>query len=628
MGSNPTSTAVGAEWRAGFACSPEATPGGCSARSARTPPTHTALTGWFAKWRRHAISDGTMRVHLPLTTALGYRRPSRGVTLSGTMDKLTTTLEQARAAYGRREWALARAAYLGARAVAPLSAEDMAALSDAAWWEGAIDESLSACEEAYRMFLHGDDPRPRRAAMLAIDIGFSWYLRGEDAMGSGWISRAERLLEGEGDCAELGYLQSLAIDECLGAGDFDAATEAARTVAAIGARHGDDTLLSYALVGEGIALIKQGRVRDGLAALDEAMLPVVAGRVRPTWAGNIYCQLMNVCHDLADLRRARQWTEATARWCAGFSNAVMFLGVCRVHRAQLLQVHGDWLSAEEEIARVCRDLSAMNVGAVGLALYELGEVRRMRGDLEGAASAYAQAHEHGKEPQPGLALVWVAEGRAFEAVAALAACEARTNDRLGKTRLWEALVPAAVAAGDLPAARAAADALDDAAATFASPGLLAAAAESRGRVCLADGDSPAAVEALRSACRQWHDLEAPYRIAQTRLALADALDRTGDEHGAALERAAATAAQARLGIISPMPAGSVSVLPDGITRREAEVLELVSQGLTNREVAEALVLSERTVARHLANLFTKIGVTTRTAATTYAHNHGLARPSA
>lgn len=544
------------------------------------------------------------------------------------MDERTAILEQARAAYGRHAWAQAREGFLAARAAGPLSAEDMAALSDAAWWEGAIDESLSACEEAYRLFLHGDDPRPRPAAMLAIDIGFSWYLRGEEAMGSGWISRAHRLLDGEADCAEYGYLQSLAIDEALGAGDFDAAIEAARMVAAIGARHGDETLSSYALVGEGVALIKQGRVQDGLAALDEAMLPVVAGRVRPTWAGNIYCQLMSVCQELADLRRARQWTDATARWCEGFSNAVMFLGVCRVHRAQLQQVHGDWASAEEEIARVCRDLAAMNLGAVGLALYELGEVRRMRGDLAGAASAYRQAHEHGREPQPGLALVWVAEGKPSAAVAALAACEARTNDPLAKTRLWEALVLAAVAAADLPAARAAADALEDAAATFASPGLLATAAECRGRVCLATGASPVAIEAFRSACQQWQDLESPYRVAQTRLALADALDRTGDEHGATLERDAATAALARLGVLPPMPAGGASALPDGITRREAEVLELVARGLTNREVAEVLVLSERTVARHLANLYTKIGVTTRTAATTYAHRHGLAGSSA
>src|SRR5918995_410165 len=283
-------------------------------------------------------------------------------------------LRRARTVACRREtrsWT--RAAYLSARAVAPLSAGDMAALGDAAWWEGAIDESLSACEEAYRLFLHGDDRRPRQAAMLAIDIGISWYLRGEEAMGSGWISQAQRLLESEPECVEHGYLQSLAIDEALAAGNFDGAIETARAVAAIGARYEDETLCAYALVGEGIALIKQGYVADGLAVLDEAMLPVVAGRVRPTYAGSIYCQLMSMCHELADLRRAHQWTDATARWCEGFDSAVMFLGVCRVHRAQLLRVRGEWSKAEAEIARVCRELAPMNMLAVGLALYELGE---------------------------------------------------------------------------------------------------------------------------------------------------------------------------------------------------------------------------------------------------------------
>lgn len=448
-------------------------------------------------------------------------------------------------------------------------------------------------------------------------------------MGSGWISRAQRLLEDETDCVEHGYLQTMAIDEALGAGDFEAAIGAARAVAAVGARHLDETLCSYALVGEGIALVKQGHVRDGLAALDEAMLPVVAGRVRPTWAGNIYCQLMSVCHKLADLCRAQQWTDATARWCEGFTNAVMFLGVCRVHRAQLLQVHGDWTRAEDEIAQVCHHLETMNVTAVGLALYELGEVRRMRGDLPAAAAAYAQAHEHGIEPQPGLALVWVAEGDPASALDALKACEARTTDPLAKTRLWEAMVQAAVAAGDLATAQSAAGALEESARTYASPGLLAVAAESHGRVCLASGDVPAAMEALRSACRRWHDLTAPYRVAQTRLALAEALQRDGDERGASLERDAAAAVLAKLGVTAPVPTGRPAALPDGMTRREAEVLALVAQGLTNREVAGELVVSERTVARHLANLYRKIGVTTRTAAATYAHRHGLVpQPSA
>ena len=339
----------------------------------------------------------------------------------------------ARAASACHDWQQARAGFLSLRSSGPLAASDMEALAEAAWWEGAIDESLSAYEEAYRLYLHGDLPEPRPAAMLAMDIGFSWLLRGEEAMGSGWLSRASRLLDGLPECAEHGYLRSFELEAAIAEGDLDGAIAVARSIVALAERFGDDTLCAYALVSEGIARIKQGNVSTGLAVLDEAMLPVVAGRVRPAFAGNIYCQLMSICHELADLRRAQQWTDATARWCAGFSNAVMFLGICRVHRAQLLQIRGEWAQAEAEIELVCSELAAMNIIAVGLALYELGEIRRLRGDLDGAEQAYAEAHQRGRDPQPGLALAWSARGRHREALDALMAAEAVTTQRLAKT---------------------------------------------------------------------------------------------------------------------------------------------------------------------------------------------------
>jgi DNA-binding NarL/FixJ family response regulator len=545
------------------------------------------------------------------------------------MDGLTENLVAARTAYAGNRWAEARAGFLAARALAPLAAQDMAALAEAAWWEGAIDESLSAYEEAYRLYLHGERPDPRPAAMLAMDIGFSWYLRGEEAMGSGWLGRDQRLLEGEPACVEHAYLQSLQIDAALGRGDFDTAIEVARAVGARAAGYGDETLMADALVGEGVALIKQGRVGDGLAVLDEAMLPVVAGRVRPAHAGSIYCQLMTVCHDLADLRRAQQWTDATTRWCQGFSSAVMFLGICRVHRAQLLQVRGEWAQAEREIQLVCEELAAMNVVAIGLALYELAEVRRLRGDLTGAAEAYVEAHRHGRDPHPGLALLWLAQDDHRAALEALRDAESTIDDRLAKTRLWEAMVEVAVAAGDLATARRARDELDAAAATYASSGLVAAAALARGQVAVAEGDAAGAIESLQAARQWWQDLAAPYRVAQVRVQLATAYQQLGNEQAAALERAAADATFARLGVVSREPLrqpDSPAVLPGGLTPREAEVLALVARGMTNREVAGVLVLSEKTVARHLANLYTKLDVGSRTAAAAYAHAHGLTTP--
>lgn len=538
------------------------------------------------------------------------------------------SLDAARSAYAAHRWADARSLYLELRARGSLAARDMEALAEAAWWEGAIDESLSAYEEAYRLYLHGDDPAPRPAAMLAMDIGFSWFLRGEEAMGSGWLSRAQRLLEDQPECVEHGYLQSMEIDAANGDGRYDDAVALARSIASLAERFGDETLCAYALVGEGIARIKQGRVADGLRVLDEAMLPVVAGRVRPTYAGNIYCQLMSVCHELSDLRRAHQWTDATTRWCEGFSSAVMFLGICRVHRAQLLQFRGQWAQAETEIQLVCEELAPMNVIAVGLAMYELAEVRRMRGDLAGAEDAYADAHRHGRDPQPGLALLRSAQGHHDEALGALRAAESATPDRLAKTRVWQALVEVATAAGDLAAAGAACEQLEEAAATFGSSGLVAAAALARGQFELAGGRAASAVDALREARQQWQHIDAPARVAQTRLLLARAYDDLGDSRAADLERAAAAETHRELGMVqSTAERAPQRVLPDGITRREADVLGLVALGLSNRDVASALVLSEKTVARHLANLYTKLGVSSRTAAAAWAHAHGLVADS-
>lgn len=545
------------------------------------------------------------------------------------MDDTDRLLDAARAAFDAHEWADARRAFLEARTQRDLSARDMEALAESAWWEGEIEEALSAFEETYRLYLQGDAPSPRPAALLALDISFSWFLRGDEALGSGWMSRAHRLLDGMPECVEHGYLRSVEIDMAIGEGRYDDAIVVARSITAMAQRFGDETLGALANVGEGIALVKRGDVEVGLRVLDEAMLPVVAGRVRPTYAGSIYCQLMSVCNELSDLRRAQQWTDATARWCEGFSSAVMFLGVCRVHRAQLLSVRGEWDEAEAEIALVREQLASMNVVAVGLALYELGEVRRMRGDLTGAEEAYGEAHRFGRDPFPGLALVRCAQGRHREALDALARAEATATDELARTRLWHAIAEVAVVAGDVDTAVKCADAIDKATSTFGSSGLLAAADLTRGRVQLARGDVVGAVARLEQARQRWHDLDAPLRVAETRLLLADAHAARGDQAAADRERSAAEEIQRVLGVVTPERAAvGGGHRRDGITPREAEVLALVAQGMRNREVAEVLVVSEKTVARHLANLYTKLGVSSRTAAAAYAHAQGLVPPSA
>ena len=543
------------------------------------------------------------------------------------VEDVEDALEAARAAFDRHRWGEARAGFLVARARQPLSAPDMESFAEAAWWEGAIDESLSGFEEAYRLYLQGDDSGRRPAAMLALDIAFSWFLRGEEAMGSGWMSRAHRLLEDLPDCVERGYLQSVEIDTALGEGRYEDAVSVARSIAGMAERFGDETLGALARVGEGVARIKLGDVAIGMGVLDEAMLPVVAGRVRPAYAGNVYCQLMSVCHELSDLRRAEQWTDATAQWCAGFSSAVMFMGVCRVHRAQLMQVRGEWERAEAEIGLVCEQLASMNVVAVGLALYELGEIRRSRGDLTGAEDAYAEAHRHGCDPMPGLALVYSAQGRHIEALDALRRAESATVDELARTRLWEATVEVALAADEPAIAERCCADLERAASVYASSGLLAAAALARGRMRLVQGDAAGAAVSLDTARQRWQELDAPLHVARARWLLATAYEQLGDRAAAERERAATAETHHELGVVTRhRGGGDVETLPNGITGREAEVLGLVAQGLTNRVVAETLVLSEKTVARHLSNIYTKLDVSSRTAAAAWAHAHGLVQP--
>lgn len=537
-------------------------------------------------------------------------------------------LDAARTAFAHHRWDEARGGYTRAREEIDLGADDLAALAECAWWQGDIEECLATYEEAYRLYLHGEQPATRQAAKLAMDVGIFWFLRGEEAIGSGWIGRARRLFDDEPDCAEKSYLRWMEFKQALGDADFDAALDIAREVTDAGNRHGDETLTALGLVAEGVATIKRGEVDRGLAIVDEAMLPVVAGTIDPTWSGDIYCQIMGVCHELADYGRAQEWTDATARWCEGFPNAVMFLGICRIHRAHLMDLSGDWDRAEEEALRLCDELASMNSEAVAEGHYELGEIRRQRGDLDGAEEAYARAHSMGRDPQPGLALVRLAQGKPQAASAAVEGALMTAVDPLERARLCGAQVEIALATGDVAVATRAADEVRRASERYGSVGLAAAAAQALGAAALADGAPEVALTHLREACRQWKAIGAPHRMARARELLARAHQALGNGDAAELELDAAAAEFERLGAqldldrLAALRSGPAR--PAGLTPREVEVLQRVAEGKTNREVAEALFLSEKTVARHLSNIFTKLDVSSRTAAAAYAFEHDLA----
>ncbi|MGH3482745.1 MAG: LuxR C-terminal-related transcriptional regulator [Nocardioidaceae bacterium] len=539
-------------------------------------------------------------------------------------------LQRARQAHLRRDWAVARDDFATARDAAPLGADDLVAAGDAAWWLGRTDEALADYQTAYR--LQVDQKQLPPAARVAMTVGFLSYLRGDAVGGSAWIARAGRLLSGLPECVEHGYLLSLEIDDALAEHDAERAIAAAQRVQDLAAQYDDPTLHSAGLVGEGVALVKRGSVIDGLAVIDEAMIAVREGAVAPDWAGNFYCQVMALCHELADPRRAREWTDATERWCGRFTSAAMFAGICRVHRAQLLELGGDWKRAEDEARRVCGDLADMNVAVVAEGHYQVGDIQRGRGDLAGAEDSYRRAHELGRDPQPGLALLRLAQGRPAAAAASIhAALATRSDDRLARARLRTAQAEIALATGELDLAWEAATELGQIAAAYASPGHAASARQLLGATLLANGQAADALTDLQAAGRAWHDLDAPCHAARVGLLAAEAYRALGDEDRAGLELDAAEVVFARVGAEADLQRLThlrrSATLPDGLTPREAEVLTLIAAGLTNRDVATELVVSEKTVARHLANVFAKLGVSTRTAAAAYAFEHGLAKSS-
>jgi DNA-binding CsgD family transcriptional regulator len=372
-------------------------------------------------------------------------------------------------------------------------------------------------------------------------------------------------------------------------------------------------------------------VPEGLALLDESMVTVLSEELTPEWAGNIYCHLMAACHELGDIRRAAEWTEAMTRWVEGLPAAVLFTGICRVHRSQVLQTKGAWEGAEREAVLVCEQLEGISVGTVAEGHYQLGEIRRLRGDLAGAEGAYRRAHQLGRDPQPGLALLRLAQGRVDTASASIrAALAAEPDNRLARARLCCAQAEIALAAGDLDMARSSRDELERIASSYGSSGLKAMALAVRGAVALAEGPPEAALPILRAACRRWQDLDAPYDAARVGLSLSLAYHALGDAESAAREQDAAGAVFERLGAaLDARKAASLrnrTALPDGLTGREAEVLALVATGRTNGEIAASLFISEKTVARHLSNIFTKLGLSSRTAAAAYAFEHDLASP--
>jgi DNA-binding NarL/FixJ family response regulator len=539
-------------------------------------------------------------------------------------------LARGRAAARRSDWATAHATLSRADASTPLQADDVELLGTAAYLRGDVAGAVKALRRAYQ--LHVDADAGERAIRCAFWLCFHLLSSGDFAQAGGWMARANRLLERQpGDGVAHAYLllptafQQVAVD-----GDHAGGRRTAARAAEIGRRCGDPDVVALALNLEGRALLREGRAGEGMGALDEAMVAVVAGEVTAPVAGSVYCSLIEACEEISDVRRAREWTAALTQWCDAQLGMVTFTGQCLVHRAAISQLRGEWTAALDEARRAGeRFAEAADKYATGAAMYRLGELHRCRGAPAAAEDAYRQAGGWGMDPQPGLALLRLAQGRNDAAVAGIVRAVEETTERAARAKLFPALVEILLAAGDVAAARTAADELAEIGAVFGTTALIAAARQARGAVLLAEYDPRAALIALRESVRLWRDLDAPYDEARTRVLVAQACRALADADSAELELEAARRVFARLGArddlsrVETLSATMSEQADHGLTTRELEVLRLLATGRTNRAIADELVLAVKTVDRHVSNILSKLGVPSRAAATAYAYEHDL-----
>ena len=536
-------------------------------------------------------------------------------------------LRRAREDFERGDLAAALDTWNGA-GLDRLSADELVDVADAAFLLGDRVTSLDILQRAYGR--HLDDGDPAGAVRCAFYVAMRGGTGGDAALARAWAGRGQRLLETmDHDVTARGYLAFLRMFGHIMGGDHEGARTLADEAEDLGRRHGDPELLALGLCGQGRIALYGGRVPTAMAAFDEAMLSLADPRVSPVTAGFVYCALIEACQEISDFARVAEWTAVLQRWCEQRPGLVAFIGQCSVHRGQLMRQQGAWAAALEEfdLARH-RYAEAGSAEAVGLADYETGEVHRLHGDDAAAEAAYQSAGDHGHDPQPGLALLWLAQGRDQAAVAAIRRLLAEAEDPVHRSRVLPAAVDVLVDSGHTDDARPLADELEQVAQTFGSGALLAASAYASGLVELEAGDPGGALPYLRKAGSLWAREQIPYDGARVRVLTARALTALGDTASAQRELEAARRVFGELGA-APAVAAVDRLLtpgsaPDGLTTREVEVLRLVASGRSNAQIAAELVLSEKTVARHLSNIFTKIDVGSRTAAAAYAYERGLA----
>jgi ATP/maltotriose-dependent transcriptional regulator MalT len=534
-------------------------------------------------------------------------------------------LEHGRACYGRCAWGDAYHALRCADQATPLAVDDLDRLATAAYLTGHDLEFQHILERLYRVHLESGDRA--RAARWTFWLAIESLLRGERGQSNAWTARGQRLVESR-DCVERGYLAVAVAEQQLRDGQAEAAHATGADAFAIGESFKDPDLTAAARHVQGRALIRRGDVVAGLACLDEMMLAVVGGELLPMMTGRMYCSVIDACRQVYALGRAREWTSAFSSLCERQPDMIVFTGVCLVHRAEIMQMQGAWPDALAEACRACERSERADRRPPGAALYQQAEIHRLCGEFAKAEDAYRAASELGFEPQPGLALLRLAQGRSDAACAAIRRLTGATSDRLRRARLLPAHLEIVLAVGDPEDARSARDELRELAQTFDTDMLRAVVAQADGAIALGEGQAHAALDPLRSAFELWVRLEAPYEAARVRVLIGHACRALGDDEAAELEHQAARSVFERLGARPDLARLDATTLAQRgsatpLTARELHVLRLISTGLTNKEIGGELSLSERTIDRHVTNILTKLDVRSRTAATAYAYDHKL-----